>query len=1006
LKFLKFLFLSVFIVLWMQPENSNAASPKVQAQKFQNFLNTKSWLFKENKGQLADNQGNILNDVKYYGNQGGVNILCKPGMISFVFIRMENEGSSISEATAKIIDDPQNSTFKIQHSKLITCRADLLLLNSNPSATIIPSEKQEYYENYYLAHTPENGITHVNTFKTITYKNIYPNIDLVLHTKECGLKYEFIVFPGGEISDIRMQWNGLNTIKNLENGGISYAFGFGKMVESKPFVYQGDNTVKCSFDKNSNRIGFDIKKYDKSKILIIDPTLDWGTFIGGNSWTDGYGIALDEQGNVYLTGLTESTSGIATAGSYQSVNNNYIGFDNNAFLAKFSSNGSLYWCTYFGGDSSTQAYGISIYKNNIYFAGSTNSTIGIATIGAYQERYNSVKDNHYNSDGFLAKFNPNGSRIWSTYFGGPGFDWIASIVSDQTGNIYIGGGTSSTTGISSKGAYQVSFGGGNGDAFLSKFDSAGSLKWTTYFGGENRDGASGLAIDSFNNIYISGASSSSSGIATTGAFQTKLGNAPNDNNDAFLAKFNSNGSLLWATYFGGEKNDGAVALAIDYSGNVFITGVTSSDTGIATSGAYQTSLIGNGNRFLAKFNAAGAELWATYYGGTAAANGCITIDQSNNIFTGGITTGKSNFATKEGWQSYYGGSDDGFFAEFSEAGMLKYATYFGGKYQDWLNAMASDKQGNIYITGVAGSPDSIATPGAYRSTRDFNSSDAYLVKFNFNPVDNDAGIAGIIKPEDSICPVNNSVKFILKNFGKNILDSVIVQWTLNGTKETSYHWFGKLAPDSTAEINLGAGYFSAGINTIKAWTTQPNGLKDSVPGNDTSFRTYLIHKPDQHWILQSLSGRTKKFSAIDTIYPSSAYEWNFGDGITATGKQAVHGFKQDGDYQVVLSICNESFDSLIWAIDHVEINIYPNPVSDQTKIWFKLSDPSKVKISITDVLGREICILADNYFSSGEHILPFKPSIIKTRAGIYFIQIRVDETLYTRKIIQLESKFY
>ena len=284
------------------------------------FINNTDWNFIENKGQVADSE------IKYYGHQGGVYLSCKPGMISFVFTKVEKESEQISEATSQPSGFPLTKGAagfgheKNQPSKVTTSRPDLILINANPSAKIIASDQQEYYENYYTTGDADHGIINVHTYKTITYKDIYPYIDLILHSREEGMKYEFVVLPGGKVSDIQMEWNGLEGIKKLKNSGFEYSLALGKIDESKPVSFQDGSYVKSEFVKNDNQISFRIGKYDKSKTLVIDPTILWGTYFGGKLSDAGNAVAIDKSGGVYITGYTRSINAIATSGAYQTSN--------------------------------------------------------------------------------------------------------------------------------------------------------------------------------------------------------------------------------------------------------------------------------------------------------------------------------------------------------------------------------------------------------------------------------------------------------------------------------------------------------------------------------------------------------------------------------------------------------------------------------------------------------------------------------------------------------------
>jgi len=433
----RFLILALFFLAGLETISS-AQSLKYSTSLFQN----KDWSFVENKGQVSSK------DIKYYGHQGGVYLYCKSGMIEFLFTKIEKEGNEkISEATGGDVSDvgvqnlasplaePQHRKLPEMPSKITTSRADLVLINSNPNAQIHASDQQEYYESYYTTGNADSGITNVHTFKTITYKSIYPYIDMVLSCREKGLEYSFVVYPGGKVSDIQMQWNGIEKIQKLKDSKIEYSCALGKVDEGKPVSFQGGNRVESDFLRHGNWVGFQVNGYDKQKVLVIDPALDWATYFGGIGFDAGSSIVNDASGNSYLAGYS------------------------------YNPNGSS----------------------------GTN---------------------------FIIKFNGNGAKLWSSYYGSVvGFS--SGIALDGSGNVYLSGGTQSTSGIATSGAYQTSFGGGSsygGDAFVAKFSAAGTLIWGTYFGGSGDDRATGITIDKGGNAYITGITNSTSQIATNGAY--------------------------------------------------------------------------------------------------------------------------------------------------------------------------------------------------------------------------------------------------------------------------------------------------------------------------------------------------------------------------------------------------------------------------------------------------------------------------------------------------------
>lgn len=199
----------------------------------------------------------------------------------------------------------------------------------------------------------------------------------------------------------------------------------------------------------------------------------WSTYYGGTSVDDGHFIKTDKYGNVYLTGQTNSQSGIASGG-FQ----NNMALGNAAFLAKFNAAGDRLWATYYGGRCSEEGNGIAIDANgNIYLAGTSCTDTGIAFNG-----FQNTLDDIGNSDAMLVKFDSSGNRLWATYYGGQGGENGYAVAVDAFDNVYLAGETNSETGIAS-GGHQNSYGAGNGfcDAFLVKFDSDGNRLWATYY---------------------------------------------------------------------------------------------------------------------------------------------------------------------------------------------------------------------------------------------------------------------------------------------------------------------------------------------------------------------------------------------------------------------------------------------------------------------------------------------------------------------------------------------
>jgi hypothetical protein len=233
-------------------------------------------------------------------------------------------------------------------------------------------------------------------------------------------------------------------------------------------------------------------------------------------------------------------------------------------------------------------------------------------------------------------------RQWGTYYGGSLNDWAFAIDRDPVGNILVGG-ASGNANMATAGAYQTTII-GYSDAMIGKFQSNGELLWITYFGGEWEESVLGICSDINGNIFVVGATSSKTNITTPGCHQPVHGDI-GFGSDAFLAKFNSSGNRIWATYYGGTELDDLMAIDADANGNLFVAGWTFSANGISTPGSYQpvyasTSAVPQewGDGYIARFDNNGKRIWATYYGGTFLDRFLdLTLDNNGNICASGLT---------------------------------------------------------------------------------------------------------------------------------------------------------------------------------------------------------------------------------------------------------------------------------------------------------------------------------------------------------------------------------
>ena len=688
--------------------------------------------FIENKGQIIDQNNNPNPEVLFLLNTPGFNVQLHKGGFSYDVYKFTSPLTHLLQERGDLIP---NSLLLLQKKGSWTGmqeiqyhRIDFTFLASNPDCVIEKQEILPYYHNYHTTSTPPEGINFVHSYQKITYRNIYPGIDLVMTNQDRMFKYNLVVHPGGKIGDIHLQIKGCEV--NLSSTGfLQCETLFGTLDETIPESYitldEQKKTVRAVFQRIEPGVyGILVSGIVPfASTLVIDPvpTRAWATYMGGSSSEDGNSTSVDLTGNVYLAGQTSSSNNIATSGAYQGT---MMG-GGDAFLSKFAANGAIQWSTYYGGTQSDNATICTCDNSgNVIMAGFTYSTTNISTATAFQGLCGGPPD------GFVAKFNSAGGIIWGTYYGGSADDEIYGVSVDNHNNIYFAGNTASTNNISTPGTFQTTLYAASNpmvvDGFLAKFDSNGSRLWGTYYGGENPDNANSCSADFHGHVILCGQTMSAQNIFSPGAYQT----VNNGGYDAFFALFDSTGQRTWGTFYGGPGNDEAYGCSISKNGNIIVTGNTSSTIDIASTVCYQDNLLGPEDAFIISFSFAGTRNWGTYFGGTGSDQGigCFT-DKNDYIFIAGSTTSANDIASANAYQQIYGGgTGDAFITKFSSSGDKVWGTYYGDIGSDDGNSCVVDTSGNIFLAGTTSSANNIASASGNQTV--FGGvTDAFLVKF-------------------------------------------------------------------------------------------------------------------------------------------------------------------------------------------------------------------------------------------------------------------------------------
>ncbi|GIM46468.1 hypothetical protein DNHGIG_20170 [Collibacillus ludicampi] len=613
---------------------------------------------------------------------------------------------------------PCNKTVSEEESSFHGIALALHFLNANP--VVIPEGKHEGTGkvNYLIGNEPSKWHTNLSTYHEVVYQGLWKGVDLVFQGWNGQLKYTFVVQPGTHPDVIQLFYRGADDLSLDEMGNLQIQTPYGVLIDERPTSYQirdGQQVeVTSSFvvkqymtDEKvySFQVGND---YDPQYPLIIDPDLVYSTYLGGSGSDEGSGIAVDSDGNAYITGSTSSLDFPVTPGVFSFT---YRGGISDAFVTKLNSTGTaLIYSTYLGGSRFDAGLDIAVdASGNAYVTGSTESSDFPTTPGAFQTTLAG------GSDVFVTKLNSSGTAlIYSTYLGGSLDDDGFDIAVDPLRNAYVTGSTQSLNFPHTPGAFQTTLA-GEYDVFVTKLNPSGStLVYSTFLGGSGEDESFGITVDAFGNAYVTGSTDSLNFPTTPGAlFTTYRGG----HTDAFVTKLNSSGTaLVYSTYLGGSGYDRGTDIAVDSSGNAYITGDTDSLNFPTTPQAFQTVHAGFDDAFVTKLNSTGSALvYSTYLGGSHFDTGwSISIDSLRNVYVTGDTNSPDFPTTLHAFQTAHADLDDAFVIKLNPMGTMLYSTYLGGSGDDEGFGIAIDASGNAYITGDTNSLNFPSTPSAFQ----------------------------------------------------------------------------------------------------------------------------------------------------------------------------------------------------------------------------------------------------------------------------------------------------
>lgn len=623
----------------------------------------------------------------------------------------------------------------------------------------------------YFKGPQDEWTTGLRTYQSVVYADLWPGIDLEYSGTVNRLKYRFVVRPGADPAQIQLAYRGVTGLRINGNGQLEILTPLGSLEDDRPYAYQEVGGQELAVDvayalgagpgrpgtteDPQLSYGFELGRYDRSEPLIIDPAqLLYCGYVGGSDDDEGTGIAVDSSGHAYITGNTysyENSFPVTNTGWPDSMvySGNY--FD--TFVAKVDPSGqALVYCGYIGGNGDDWASDIAVdAAGNVYITGLTDSSQGSFPV-------TTGPDTTFNGgiDAFVAKVNASGTALtYCGYIGGESIDVGYGIAVDSGANAYIAGTTDSDAGtfpVANTSWPSSTLHNGVIDAFVAKVNASGTgLSYCGYLGGSDMESALDVALDSSNNVYVCGYTTSApeEGFPVVTGPYTSHGGGEIEG-DAFVAKIRSDASALdYCGYIGGMDDDWADGIAVDGAGNAYVAGSTTSSesSGFPVTVAWlkDTFKVHNGGQdaFVAKVNSSGSSLsYCGYIGGSGDDSAHdIAVDAEGYAYIAGYTeSGPDTFPAVVGPGLAYGGNDDGFVAKVDAVGHdLVFCGYLGGSQEDYSTGIACDGQGNTYISGWTrstqdqGFPVTVGPDLTFNDTDEVPQADAFVAKVSAYP---------------------------------------------------------------------------------------------------------------------------------------------------------------------------------------------------------------------------------------------------------------------------------
>ncbi|MES2761398.1 MAG: PKD domain-containing protein [Bacteroidota bacterium] len=947
-------------------------------------------LFAQNKGQWNDK---VLFEGKF---KGGKVFLERQG---FSYIFYPKDGL---ESLHHKHDEVGSFTY---HS----VKMDFENCNSNPQ--IQQSDSNSFFENYFIGNDPSKWASRVKSYKQIKYHDLYKGIDLKLFSDKNNFRFDFVIKPGADVNQLVMNFTGQDRL-SVVDGDLIIHTEVGEIAQQAPYAYQIINgkeiKVECSYSLEKDRVRFKLgNNYNKDHELIIDPTLVFATYTGSLSDNFGMTATYDVQGNAYTAGMCFGPSYPLSPGAFQTVYMGGTGYGGDISVSKFGPTGAnLLYSTYIGGtgNESPQSIVVDNLGQLVVFGRSYSANYPV-TSGVFQTA------NAGGCDLIITKLNATGTGlVASTFLGGSQNDGVnstttlggihynysddlrGSVIVDNTNNIYIAASTISSNFPVTPGCIQNSLNGPQDGCVAKLNPNLTALIYSTYYGGSSMDGVYSITLNSNDELYVTGGTSSTNFYTTPGSLHA----ASQGGIDGFvsLLAFNGN-SVLASTYIGTPSYDQSYFVEVDKQGRVNLFGQTEGSYPVSA-GVYSNPNSGQFIQCLSPnlTNSIFSTVVGSGDGFPDISPSAFLVDVCGNIYLsgwGGTMFGNNQFnsstsglpVTANAFINTTDGEDFYFMVLNPNATALQYATFFGGSLsREHVDGGTSrfDKSGVIYqaiCESCGGNNDMPTTPTAWSTTNGSPNCNNAVVKFAFSP--------NLVVAQSGISASNTTGCVPLAiNFSNNSVNGVNYFWDFgDGTQSTTF------APAHT--------YTAVGVYTVQLIANN-NATCNKW---DTVYTTITVLSLNNMSVtIPSQSGCAPLLVNFSNSNSTTAnYFWKFGDGTTATTYSASHTYTAIGNYTVQL-ISQNILTCNIYDTAYATINVVS--VLALTPLPAMQSGCAPLQVSFPNT-NDTTAVTYSWDFGDGNTSTTFAPVHTYSTAGVYTVQLvsfssnscNISDTVYT-----------